>query len=139
MLIYGRINLDFNGGFVPIPQEFVDNFMIGFTNFTSERCRSIIFYTWSFATVNGTFGLSMPVSVPLNAVVPPVTNYGFSYLYIKTWNCSSYNVTESFFDPYYNMCTECPIINCVDCFNITVCSLCDYNSSYVVNQTTGLC
>ena len=135
MFVYERINFNYTGGFFHIPQELVDNFIIGLTNFTSVKCRSIIYFSWNFTTVNGVFGLQMPLSVPLNPIVPPVTNYGFSYMYIKTWNCSN----DTYFDPAYNMCSECPIINCINCLNISVCQLCDFLNGYIANQTTGQC
>ena len=59
----------------------------------------------------------MPLSVTTNANVGPILQYGFSYLYIKTWNCDD----ETFFDPASNMCSECPIVNCLNCLNISVC------------------
>ncbi len=57
LLEYGRVNYDYTGGFFQIPQEFVSNFIISLTNFTSVKCKTIIFYSWSFTTVNGVFGL----------------------------------------------------------------------------------
>ena len=102
MLIYERVNFNYTGAFFHIPQEFVNNFMIGLTNFTSERCRAIIYFSWNFTTINGVFGLEMPFSVTANPNnVGPVFDYGFSYMYIKTWNCPP----ATFFDPAYNMCS----------------------------------
>lgn len=63
----------------------------------------------------------MAPPVTYNTLVGPVTKIGLSYFYLKTWNC----LNQTYYDPVNDVCTECPIVNCINCFNVTVCATCD--------------
>ena len=56
-LVYYVVEFTSNGGFIPVPAEFTDNFIMGFLEFTSDRTRMAITFTWDFTTVNGTHGV----------------------------------------------------------------------------------
>ena len=45
------------GGFVSLPEEFVDNFIMGLTDFSTYRGKAVMNYNWEFETVNGVFGV----------------------------------------------------------------------------------
>lgn len=45
------------GDFIPIPEEFVDNFIMGLTDFSTLTGHAAIFYNWDFKTENGVFGV----------------------------------------------------------------------------------
>lgn len=77
----------------------------------------------------------MPAQSSVRVDLNPVVTMGFSYFYLKTWMCQN----GTFFDPSINLCTSCPIINCKDCFNLTVCLLCDEDNGYFRNSSTGKC
>jgi len=44
LMVYERIDFNQNGGFIPFPQEFQDNFIIALTNLTSDRTRCVIVF-----------------------------------------------------------------------------------------------
>lgn len=44
LMIYERIDFTKDGGFIPFPQEFQDNFIIALTNITSDRTKSVIVF-----------------------------------------------------------------------------------------------
>lgn len=54
--------MNYFGGFLPLPIEFVDNFIIGLTNLTTNRTKSQIQFSWTLTNVNGTDGFYMPLS-----------------------------------------------------------------------------
>lgn len=71
-LVYERVDLTYEGAFIPVPVEFVDNFIIGFTNFSSYRTLVAIHFEWNFLDMNGTHGIYMPKSIgksPVGTVV----------------------------------------------------------------------
>lgn len=133
MLVYTRIDFPTAGGFYGFPWEFSNNFMIGFTDFSSSRSGSTIHFDLLFIST-GTTGSSMPVSVPRNSKTP-LTRFGFTIFYLKTWYC----INQTFFNTTSNMCEGCPIINCLTCENLTVCHTCDASLNYYLNTTTGQC
>lgn len=77
----------------------------------------------------------MPASTPRGVNRPPLSRFCYTIFYLKTWICPN----ETFFDPSINLCTGCPIVNCKDCMNLTVCLLCDEANDYFLNPTTGQC
>jgi hypothetical protein len=42
MLVYQRIHFTYRGGFIPIPFQFIDNFIMGFTDFSTIRTKCAI-------------------------------------------------------------------------------------------------
>ena len=42
LMVYERIDFTKDGGFIPFPQEFQDNFIIGLTNLTSVQTLTVI-------------------------------------------------------------------------------------------------
>lgn len=54
--------MNYTGGFLPLPIEFVDNFIIGLTNLTTNRTKSQIQFSWNLTNLNGINGYFMPVS-----------------------------------------------------------------------------
>lgn len=67
MLVYKRVILPFTGGFIPIPVEFVDNFIMGMTEFTSNKTQVILDFQWDYRTINGVYGVYMPLSIGVSA------------------------------------------------------------------------
>lgn len=63
MLVYQRISLPYTGGFVPVPIEFVDNFIMGLLSFSTNKTQVIIDFQWDFRIVNGDHGAFMPLSI----------------------------------------------------------------------------
>ena len=102
---------------------------MGFTNFTTYRTSTVLIFSWEFTTINGITGIQMPISVSRNPSWLPVSQYGFSYFYLKTWIC----LDQTYFDPSTNLCSGCPIIHCINCLNLTVCSRCDESLGYFLN------
>lgn len=135
LLIYERINIDYTGYFLPLPMQFVPNFIIGFTNFTTNRTRSALLFNWQHINNNSIYGYSTPIQSAVKTDTGPVLKIGCSYFYLKTWVCPN----ETFFDPSLDLCTSCPIINCKNCYNLTVCWLCDEENGYFRNSSTGKC
>ena len=57
-IVYQRLDVDLNvNSFMEIPEEFVDNFMLGLTDFSADKGFSILDFQWEFATVGGDFGI----------------------------------------------------------------------------------
>lgn len=108
MLVYQRVNMSNLGGFIPIPVEFVDNFIMGFTDFSSDRTSSIMDFQWDFASSSGVHGVKMPKSVgqtPLTLGTTVIKRVGYTLFYMKTWICPN----QTYFNPSKNLCTGCPI------------------------------
>jgi hypothetical protein len=64
-----------------------------------------------------------------------MTRFNFTVFYMKTWICPP----QTFFDPSQNLCSGCPIINCIDCLNLTYCTNCDQSIGYFLDTATGQC
>jgi hypothetical protein len=47
------------GGFIEVPKEFVDYFILGMTDFAAVDGACIISYNWTFVTVGGKFGVQL--------------------------------------------------------------------------------
>lgn len=76
----------------------------------------------------------MTTSTPIKSN-PPLIRFNYTLFYLKTWICPNTTV----YDPVTNLCVPCPLINCLTCFNITVCSVCNQTNGYYLNTTSGLC
>jgi hypothetical protein len=59
----------------------------------------------------------------------------FSYIYLKTWICPNY----TYFNIYTDLCTTCPLENCLNCYNISACDVCDVWNGYYLNATILIC
>ena len=75
----------------------------------------------------------MPPSVPRPTNYQSLTRYCLIYFYMKTWICPNSTV----FNTTSNLCVSCSIVNCLSCFNLTSCAVC--NTGYAVDTATGLC
>lgn len=135
MLVYQRISFTDAGGFIPIPFQFQDNFIMGFTDFSSIRTKCAVHFEWYFTTVSGVEGVQMPVSVGRSPAGFVLNRVGFTMFYMKTWICPN----QTFFDPTQNLCTGCPIYNCLNCVNYRVCGTCDTANGYTLNPVTFQC
>lgn len=62
-LIYEIIQIPRTGGFITIPVEFVENFIMGFFTFTSSKTSAIMDFQWYFSTLNGEHVALMPESI----------------------------------------------------------------------------
>jgi len=106
-----------NGGFIPIPQAFVDNFIMGLTAFETIGAECGFEYQWNFLTSGSTFGVEMLYSIN----IPNTCGFSWSQssiVYIETWQCNSpYN--------YYNISTGMCQTDC--------------GGFYTANNQTDLC
>jgi hypothetical protein len=135
LLMYERVDVPSSGGFISIPEEFVPNLIIGLTNFTADRTLEIIHFQWNFTEVNGVYGLQMAPAVPWVDGAIPVSMLDFSYFYLKTWLCPN----DTFFDPAQNLCTECPVLMCLNCLSLWVCGACEEGTGFFLNLVSGRC
>lgn len=87
-LEYFRIDITRDGGFIPLRPEFENNSIIGLTNFSTYRTATVIVFTMNFEDRGDDSGFVMPKSVTPNPSWQIVSDYGFSFFYIKTWKCS---------------------------------------------------
>lgn len=88
----------------------------------------------NFTTVSSSYGVQMLQSVPRPAY-EPLIRFNYTLFYLKTWICP----VNTIFDPNINMCIPCPLSNCLTCFNLTACSVCNQSNGFFLNSTTGLC
>ena len=128
------------GGFHPIPQEFVNNLIVGFVDFSSYRSMAIFQTSCTYETVSGQFGLKFPERIT-NPVRPhegnfTVTRVKYALFYIKTWYCPD---DTPLFDHTTQLCTICTIPDCKICFNVTYCGSCDFDNRFGLNTSTGQC
>ena len=133
-LVYYVVEFTSNGGFIPVPAEFTDNFIMGFLEFTSDRTRMAITFTWDFATVNGTHGVQMPVTVGRSPLKTFNNITRFTVFYMKTWLCPN----DTYINLTSNMC-ECSLQGCLLCFWLAKCTLCDTFNNYWLDSASGLC
>lgn len=63
MLVYEKISFPYTGGFVPVPVEFIDNFIMGFLDFSANKTQTILVFQWNFQNISGVHGAQMPQSV----------------------------------------------------------------------------
>ena len=52
-----KLDLDNSGGFLEIPQEFVDNFILGLTDFSTDSMSTVLVFNWNFVTIASAFGV----------------------------------------------------------------------------------
>lgn len=60
MLVYERIDLPYTGGFIPVPVEFIDNFIMGLLDFSTNQTQTVLVFSWIFNYVDGVHGVFMP-------------------------------------------------------------------------------
>ncbi len=60
VFVYEKIDLPYTGGFIPVPEEFIDNFIMGLLDFSTNMTQVILDFQWDFQTINGTHGVFMP-------------------------------------------------------------------------------
>ena len=140
-----------------MPEEFVDNFIIGITDFSTMKGQSVFDFNWEFdrelktiqvesnstnstnATyINSTyeaFGVRISASIPKPGLGKALTRQGITLFYIKTWYCPD----GYFFDIDSDRCTICLVDNCLLCDNLTFCYQCDEQNNYYLNNTNGQC
>lgn len=109
-----------------MPAEFIDNFIMGFTDFSSYRTLVAIHFSWDFTTVNGTHGVLMPKSIGRSPVGTVLSGPGFTLFYMKTWICPN----NTFINHTTNLCTACEIEGCTTCLSLKVCGVCDTANHY---------
>ena len=95
------------GGFIEIPSEFTDNLIMGMTDFSTPMCKAIIDFKWSYATVDGAFGIFMPESVPARPLAT-ISRVGYTLLYMKTWECPQ-DVMATIYNDQTDFCEECHV------------------------------
>lgn len=101
-LICQRIDLPTAGGNVALPLQFMPNAMMGWTDFSSDRTESLVKFSLTFQVLaNGSYGIHMPASVPRDSSKRPITRFGFTLFYLKTWLCP--NLT--YYNSSLNLCT----------------------------------
>lgn len=77
----------------------------------------------------------MPPSSPRDASMTTLSQFCYHVLYLKHWFCPGGRT----FDPWTEMCTECPtVLGCLTCLNSTYCSVC-YESLGYFPTGTGTC
>ena len=109
-----RIDMGTTGGDVELPLQFVSNAIMGWTDFSSDRTESLVKFALTFQTLsNGSYGIHMPASVPRDSSKRPITRFGFTLFYLKTWICPN----STYYSLTLNLCTECLITHCSKCLD----------------------
>jgi hypothetical protein len=157
-IVYATWINDLNGGFISIPQEFVDNFIMGITTFETVDARCGFEYQWEFTngTVNGslTFGLELLYSWTLT------NTCGFSWsessiFYMQTWRCDPpflyFNLTSglcqtlcggyTYENPLTFTCEPCVNTLCYQCTDPSkdLCTECSASLFYELVNETCVC
>jgi hypothetical protein len=107
-IVYETWINDMNGGFLEIPQEFIDNFIMGVTAFETVDGHCGFEYQWEFAnaTINGT--LAYGVELLLSWTLTNTCGFAWSLssiFYMQTWLC---NPPYSYFNLTSGLCqTQC--------------------------------
>lgn len=97
-----RVNMPTAGGDVELPFAFVPNAIMGLTDFYSIKTETLIKYYLIFQTLsNGSYGIHMPPSVPRDSSKSPITRFGFTLFYLKTWLCPN----DTYYNETINLCT----------------------------------
>jgi hypothetical protein len=84
--------------------------------------------------VSGTHRANIPQPVPRNTSAA-LKRFNFTVFYIKTWICP----VNTIFNPSTDMCVPCPVSNCLTCFNMTTCLVCNTSAGFFYNATSMLC
>ena len=87
------------GGSKTIPQEFVDNFIMGLVDFDATKGQCGLDFQWEFVNWNSSsFRVEVKQSVALNATCG-LSRMRLSIFYMKTWLCPTpfyyFNVTTN--------------------------------------------
>ena len=59
MIVYEHYDLNSTGGFIEVPEEFVDNMILGFVDFSTERTKAALYFNWEFMNVSGVHGINV--------------------------------------------------------------------------------
>lgn len=89
MLIYYKTSYPTAGGSYLFESQFLNNFMIGFSEFSSGKTASLIHFINNFGTVSGVHGVRMPASTPRNTSRVPLTRFSFTVFYLKHGSAQS--------------------------------------------------
>ena len=133
VLIYQRIDFTKAGGFIPIPQQFMPNLIIGFVEYSTIKTFSCLHFNLKFQLQPGSttaFGVYMPPSVPRDKATP-FSRFGYTLFYMKTWICPN----NTFFNTSSDLCVSCPIANCLTCTYIDLCKTCNATAGYMLDPT----
>jgi hypothetical protein len=131
-----------NGGFKELPEEFVDNFIMGLTDFETVDGKCGFEYQWIYAVENGEFGVDILYSEQVSGWC------GFSKMtstifYMMTWKCEHptpfFNLTTSLCQDecglyYYEnntvlQCYSCEF-GCAECLDGDNCLTCDATGDF---------
>ena len=122
VIVTDQIDVPGTGQFIEVPQEFVDNFIMGLLDFSAAQHASVLDFNWEFFDNAGTYGVQVAASVPESDLIQSaLTRQGVTLFYIKTWICPDTYV----FDEGSNLCVLCSIANCITCGDTSTCILCD--------------
>lgn len=121
------------GGFVEVPSAFVDNFILGMTDFDAVDGACIISYNWTFTTVSGKFGVQLATSTPgATSYKCGLSRIKSTAFYMKTWQCPTQN-------PYFNLTSNLCQNGCSAYFfantSVLQCQNCEWGCSKCVNYT----
>ena len=136
-----RIDYPTEGGFFEFPQEFTDNFFMGFIDFSTPRGQSVLHYNWEFGYVNGVYGVIVDESLPNDwprLGVYALSRQGTMIFYMKTWQCPpnydyfnlTTNLCQDMCGGYYFentailQCGTCSY-SCLDCGSPNDCLVCN--------------
>ena len=87
-IVTDKLEIPQHGDFIPIPVEFVDNFIMGLLDFSTLRGESVLQYNWDFKTIDGEFGALVEESIPLSHLTQSaLVRQGTMIFYMKTWQC----------------------------------------------------
>jgi hypothetical protein len=110
--------------------------MMGLTDFSANQTRCSLHLNWDFGTLNGTFGVIVPISIGVSPLKTVINRMGWTVFYMKTWLCPE----STYFDPNLNYCTNCQIRGCLECEHYNKCIQCDIFAQYqLVNDKCSRC
>ena len=86
VVVVDQIDFPEEGGFLNVPQEFIDNFIIGLLDFSTNQTQAALYFNWEFIS-SPTFGVEVELSVPYASLQyqSALTRQGVTLFYIKTW------------------------------------------------------
>ena len=57
VLVYENYDFDGTGGFIEVPKEFIDNFILGFLDYSTAKTSSALYFNWEFVEISGVHGV----------------------------------------------------------------------------------
>ena len=63
-----KLDIPNEGAFIELPQEFVDNFIMGLLDFSCVRGNCVLDYNWDFGTKDGVFGVQVAEAIPYHTL-----------------------------------------------------------------------